>query len=75
MSGLSPHLQRARIRLMLDEPYLAAAVARLPPVDAGDRDWCMTMATDGYQIYVNGAFVEDLTDDEAVFVLGHEVLQ
>jgi hypothetical protein len=74
MAALPPRVQRARIRLMLDQPYLAAATARLPLVDASATAWCATMATDGYHIFVNPAFVEALTDDEAVFVLAHEVL-
>jgi len=37
MSELPQRLLRARLQLMLREPYLAPAVARLPFVDATDR--------------------------------------
>jgi predicted metal-dependent peptidase len=71
---LPPRVQRARVRLMLDQPYLAAALARLPTVNAGRLDWCDTMATDGYYIYVNPDFTERLSDDELAFVFAHELV-
>lgn len=73
-ASLPSALQRARIGLMLDQPFLASAVARLPLVNAAGLDWCETMATDGYYIYVNPAFLETLSPDEITFVLAHEVL-
>lgn len=65
---------RARLKLMLDQPYLASAIARLPLVDATDTDWCPTAATDGYYIYVNYAFTETLDEADVAFVIAHEVL-
>jgi predicted metal-dependent peptidase len=59
---------------MLAHPYLACALARLPVVDAGDRGWCPTMATDGYYIYVNPEYCESLHEDEITGVFAHEVL-
>lgn len=59
---------------MLREPYIAAAVARLPMIDATDLAWCRTMATDGYYIYINTQFCETLSEEETAFVLAHEVL-
>ena len=53
---LPPRVLRARLGLMLGHPYLAAALARLPVVNAAGFGWCDTMATDGYYIYVNPAF-------------------
>lgn len=67
-------ITRARLRLMLDQPFLAAAVARLPLVDATDRYWCPTFATDGYAIYINREFAETLSDVQICFVLAHELL-
>jgi predicted metal-dependent peptidase len=64
----------ARLRLMLDEPYLASALARLPFIDAGEAAWVPTMATDGYHIFYNRQFAESLTDDEVKFVIAHELL-
>jgi hypothetical protein len=59
---------------MLDHPYLASAVARLPIKLVAERDWCKTMATDGYHIFINPAFCETLTDEDLMFVLAHELL-
>jgi len=64
---------RARVRLILDEPYLAAAIAQYPIVDASDTSWCDTMATDGYRIYYNRSFAESLSASDVKFVLAHEV--
>lgn len=67
-------VRQARVTLMLRHPYLAAAVARLPLVDASNCVWCPTCATDGYAIYVNPAFTATLEDDELVFVMAHELV-
>jgi predicted metal-dependent peptidase len=58
---------------MLDHPYLATAVVRLPFVDASDQAWCKTMATDGYYIFYNRAFCASLSEPELVFVIAHEL--
>lgn len=64
---------KARIKLILDEPYLAAAVAQFPMVDATDDGWCDTMATDGYRIYYNRTFCESISASDVQFVLAHEI--
>jgi predicted metal-dependent peptidase len=61
------------MRLMLDFPYLARAVARLPMVDVTRIGWCPTMATDGYNIFVNLNFCEALPQKDLSFVIAHEV--
>ena len=43
-------------------------------VDASNLDWCNTMATDGYYIYVDSGFCDDLDENEIMGVLAHEVL-
>jgi len=63
-----------RLQLMLAQPFLASAIARLPLVDATALGWCDTAATDGYYIYVNLAFTATLSDDELRFVLAHELM-
>ena len=73
-SEFPPAFMRSRLQLMLNHPYLANAVARLPVVNAHKMDWCETMATDGYYIYVNPSFCEDLNDEELKTVIAHEVL-
>ena len=65
---------RARLQLMLLHPFLAAATARYPLVDAKDHPWCDTMATDGYHIYVNAEFCVGLTEAELIGVFAHEVM-
>lgn len=72
--ALPQPILQARIRLMLQEPYLASAIARFPLINAAESDWCETMATDGYNIYVNPSFCETLSLDETAFVFAHEVM-
>lgn len=72
--ALPQPILQARIRLMLQEPYLASAIARFPLINAAGSDWCETMATDGYYIYVNPSFCETLSLDETAFVFAHEVM-
>lgn len=67
-------LVRARLQLMLDEPYLAHALTRLPLVDATRFGWCPTMATDGVSIFFNTDFCGTLSEEELAFVLAHELL-
>ena len=60
---------------MLDHPFLAGAIARLPlRLARPEETWCATAATDGYHIVVNKAFLASLTEDETCFVLAHELL-
>jgi predicted metal-dependent peptidase len=73
-AALPEPVVRARLQLMLRESYLAAAVARLPVVDATAFAWCRTMATDGYYVYVDTGFCASLDEDELMFVFAHEVL-
>ncbi len=74
MLEFPPGFMRSRLQLMLRHPYLANAVARLPIVNASDMEWCETMATDGYYIYVNPSFCEQLNEEELTAVIAHEVL-
>lgn len=71
---LSQKVLQARIKLMLNQSYLAAAIARFPLVNAEGLDWCDTMATDGYFIYINPGFCDALTTEEISFVFAHEVM-
>jgi predicted metal-dependent peptidase len=74
MSELPPRILRSRLQLMLAHPYLAAALARLPVVNAAELGWCQTMATDGYHIFVNPDWCSGLTVEEITGVFAHEVL-
>src|SRR5262249_28092125 len=72
--ALPSKVQRARLQPMLRHPYPAAALGRLPVVNADELGWCETMATDGYTIYFNSSFCEGLSEDALVGVFAHEVL-
>jgi len=72
-SAILEKITRARISLILDEPYLATAIAQFPLEDATAEGWCNTMATDGYRIYYNADFCRSLTPKDLSFVLAHEV--
>ena len=74
MSALPESVTRARLQLMLRHPFLAAATARYPVVDATDKPWCDTMATDGYYIYVDAPFCARRSEEETMAVLAHEVM-
>ena len=69
----SERVSRARIQLMLNNPYLAAAAARLRFREI-EEAWCPTMATDGFNIFVNLQFVDTLAEDEVIGVMAHEVM-
>ena len=64
-------LAAARMRLVLDKPFLGALTLRLPFVAA---DWCKTTATDARNLYYNPAYVEGLNLSQVEFVLAHEAL-
>jgi hypothetical protein len=54
--GAWTRVKRGQLQLMLQQPFLASAVARLPMSDETDSGWCPTAATDGYHIFVNVRF-------------------
>lgn len=73
-SSLHPAIVRARLQLMLRHSYLASAVARYPIHQDSEEDWCPTLATDGYNIFVNSEFTSNLSEEETIAALAHEVL-
>ena len=74
MNEIVEKISRARLQLMLRNPYLAGAVARLPIREAIDMPWCQTMATDGYNIFWNTEFCASIKDEELSGVIAHELL-
>lgn len=66
-------ITRARINLLLKQPFWGTLATRLIPKDATDEGWCPTAATDGRYFYYNREFIGRLTRDELVFLIGHEV--
>lgn len=71
---IAQRVLRARIRLSLQQPFLASAVMRLPVRSAPGAVWCPTAATDGYHIFYNPHWVSTLTESELRGLLAHEVL-
>jgi len=65
-------LYDAKVLLLLKSPFFGTLCSRLPLVNADA--WCPTAATDGKNFYYNSRFVKLLTDEELVFLFGHEIL-
>ena len=74
MEKIPSNISRIQLQLMLNEPYLASAVARLPLISVNNSDHVPTMATDGYHIFVNPSFCDELSEPEIMGVLAHEVM-
>jgi predicted metal-dependent peptidase len=66
-------LTRARITLLLQQPFWGTLATRLILRDATDEGWCPTAATDGRNFYYNRNFIGKLTKQETVFLVAHEV--
>tara|TARA_R110002153_G_scaffold114570_1_gene257363 strand:+ start:2130 stop:3464 length:1335 start_codon:yes stop_codon:yes gene_type:complete len=65
-------LIKARIEMLMSAPFFGNLATRLVLKDA--TEWCPTAATDGKYFYFNRNFVAALSDQEIVFLVGHEVL-
>jgi predicted metal-dependent peptidase len=65
---------KVRTLLMLFFPFYGTLLANLELVEAKEVGSTQigTMATDGKRVYFNPDFVDELYDDEALFVLAHE---
>ena len=74
MEKIPSNISRIQLQLMLNQPYLASAVARFPLIPVNNSDHVPTMATDGYHIFVNPSFCDELTEPEIMGVLAHEVM-
>ena len=66
-------LTRARISLLLHQPFWGNLATRLILRDATDEPWCKTAGTDGRYFYYNRDFVSRLDKQETIFLVGHEV--
>jgi len=67
-------MQKARIALILQEPFFGALLLNLKSVEDTAGKVCKTMATDGKALWWNRAFVDWLAERETKTVLAHEVL-
>ena len=65
-------LIRARVKLLIEAPFFGSIATRLQFVDA--TKWCPTGATDGRYFYYNRNFTAALSEEELLFLVGHEVL-
>ena len=66
-------LTRARISLLLQQPFWGTLATRLILKDATDEEWCTTAATDGRKFYYNRNFISKLNKQECIFLVAHEV--
>jgi predicted metal-dependent peptidase len=66
-------ITRARISLLLKQPFWGTLATRLQLKDATDSGWCPTAATDGRSLYYNRDFLAKLSKDELIFLIAHEV--
>ena len=66
-------LTRARIALLLHQPFWGTLATRLILRDATDEGWCPTAATDGRNFYYNRDFIGKLSKKETIFLVAHEV--
>ncbi len=73
-ADIEQRVLRARVQLALQQPFLAAALMRLPFRECKGMAWCPTMATDGYHIYFNPEWTSSLKDAEIRGVIAHEML-
>jgi len=66
-------LTRARISLLLQQPFWGTLATRLILRDKTDDEWCKTAATDGRYFYYNRDFISKLNKQECIFLMAHEV--
>ena len=64
-------LTMGRVRLLLNKPFFGNLATRLVPVPTYKLP---TAGTDGRRFYYNPAFLKHLSDNEVLFLCGHEVL-
>jgi predicted metal-dependent peptidase len=74
MEDIGKKITKARIKLFFDHPFYGNLTMGMKLIDATETSWCPTAAVDGRNIYYNRNFFADLSLQEVVFVLCHEVL-
>jgi predicted metal-dependent peptidase len=65
-------IAKGRIKLLRTAPFFGIIITKMQIFPADE--WCDTMAVDGRHLYFNHAFVNELNEDELLFVFAHEVL-
>jgi len=73
--AVAEQLTRARISMLLQQPFWGTLATRLILKDATDDpdQWCRTAATDGRYMYYNRNFISTLNKQETIFLVAHEV--
>ena len=71
---VSKKIKKARLALLMQQPFFGTLIMMLDMVDATDQGWCSTAAVDGRKIYYNRDFFNSMSGDEIKFVLCHEIL-
>lgn len=66
-------LVAARIKMLFNQPFWGNIACRLKLVDVTDEGWCNTAATDGRHFFYNRDFVDSLSVQQTVFLVGHEI--
>jgi predicted metal-dependent peptidase len=64
-------LKKARAKMLIKHPFFATLMMSMPMVETTEIP---TAATDMKSLFVNPEFIETLTDDVILFVLGHEIM-
>lgn len=71
--GLPAPIVRARVQIMLEYPFLATAVARLP-IERAPAHLPVAAGTDGYHVLVDAENLAERPESEIRFILLHEVM-
>ena len=64
---------RSRLELVLGSPFLGSLAMHLQLIPVVD-DRCPTAATDGRRVFFNAQYMLDRSEEDAIFILAHEVL-
>ena len=73
MDEIEEKLTRARISLLLQQPFWGTLAVRLIMKDATDDPRVKTVSTDGRYFYYNRDFIKTLSKPETVYTVGHIV--
>ena len=66
-------LVTARVKMLFNQPFFGNIACRLQLKDVTDEGWCPTAATDGRHFFYNRNFVNSLSVQQNVFLVGHEI--
>ena len=69
---ISESLSRDRHRLLVEQPFIGNVAMRFDLIPVRDRR-CLTACTDAKAIYMSCDFYLDLSQEERIFVLAHEI--